>query len=95
MMRLSPCLILLLSCATVDAFVPQHPSRSNLMSRPYTHVVFMASEEIEMVTMDAEERMGKSVSAVKTNLSTIRTGRASSNMLDRVTVDYYGMWTGY
>lgn len=43
------------------------------------------------ITADAEERMDKSVESVKLNLSTIRTGRASSNMLDRVKVDYYGM----
>ena len=45
------------------------------------------------LTLDAEERMGKSVESVKTNLSTIRTGRANSNMLDRVKVEYYGRLT--
>ena len=50
----------------------------------------MVNEEVEMVTLDAEERMQKSIESVKKNLSTIRTGRASASLLDRVVVDYYG-----
>lgn len=37
--------------------------------------------------------MKKSVDSVKQNLGTVRTGRASANMLDRVKVDYYGVET--
>merc|ERR1712071_300254 len=55
-----------------------------------TPTLQMVSEEVEMITMDTEERMQKSVESVKKNLSTIRTGRASVNLLDRVMVDYYG-----
>lgn len=50
----------------------------------------MAFEETEELEMDAEERMLKSVEAVKKSLVTIRTGRASASILDRVMVDYYG-----
>lgn len=50
----------------------------------------MANEEVELVTDDARERMQKSIESVKKNLTTIRTGRASTSMLDRVVVDYYG-----
>lgn len=46
-----------------------------------------------MITMDAEDRMSKSVDSVRTNLGTIRTGRASSTILDRVKADYYGVET--
>eukprot|EP00547_Thalassionema_nitzschioides_P002443 CAMPEP_0194203100 /NCGR_PEP_ID=MMETSP0156-20130528/2972_1 /TAXON_ID=33649 /ORGANISM="Thalassionema nitzschioides, Strain L26-B" /LENGTH=189 /DNA_ID=CAMNT_0038928781 /DNA_START=148 /DNA_END=717 /DNA_ORIENTATION=- len=53
----------------------------------------MAAEAVEEIEMDAEERMSKSVYSVKQNLLTIRTGRASANMLDRVEVDYYGAMT--
>lgn len=53
----------------------------------------VAIESIDEALMDAEDRMGKSVESVKTNLLTIRTGRASPNMLDRVQVDYYGAMT--
>lgn len=42
---------------------------------------------------DAEERMGKSVESCKGELATVRTGRASPHLLDRVVVDYYGAET--
>lgn len=38
----------------------------------------------------AEDRMRKSVEALRHDLSTIRTGRASPALLERVTVDYFG-----
>ena len=50
----------------------------------------MANEAIELITMEAEERMGKSVDSVKLALTGIRTGRATTTILDRVKVDYYG-----
>jgi len=40
--------------------------------------------------MDVEDRMEKSVEKLKKNLTTIRTGRASAAILDRVSVNYYG-----
>ena len=39
---------------------------------------------------EAEERMGKSVDALRNELATVRTGRASPHLLDRIVVDYYG-----
>jgi ribosome recycling factor len=39
---------------------------------------------------EAEERMEKSVESCKSELATVRTGRASPHLLDRVIVDYYG-----
>ncbi|HZS76889.1 MAG TPA: ribosome recycling factor [Ktedonobacteraceae bacterium] len=39
---------------------------------------------------DAERRMQKAVEALKHDLSSIRTGRASSALLERISVDYYG-----
>jgi ribosome recycling factor len=63
-------------------------------SRPASFVVLsMVAEEIEEIYMDAEDRMDKSVVSVKNSLASIRTGRASPNMLDRVKVDYYGVPT--
>lgn len=53
----------------------------------------MSAEEMEMVALDAEERMDKTMSNLAENLSTIRTGRANPNMLDRVEADYYGAMT--
>ena len=45
---------------------------------------------VKDIQTDVQERMLKSIESVKQNLITIRTGRASANMLDRVKVDYYG-----
>ena len=38
----------------------------------------------------AKDKMGKSVEHARTEFSTVRTGRASSSLLDRIDVDYYG-----
>ena len=48
---------------------------------------------IEELLQDARERMGKSIESTKTELATVRTGRASPHLLDRVSVDYYGAQT--
>jgi ribosome recycling factor len=42
---------------------------------------------------DAREHMDKSVEATRSKFGTIRTGRASPSLLDRVMVDYYGAQT--
>src|SRR3954449_849124 len=39
---------------------------------------------------DAEDRMAKAMDALRQHLNTIRTGRASPALLDRITVEYYG-----
>jgi len=48
---------------------------------------------INEVLADTEERMQKTVESLRTDLTTIRTGRASPAIVDRVMVDYYGMPT--
>jgi ribosome recycling factor len=50
-------------------------------------------EMIDELLADAKERMQKSVEATRNELATVRTGRASPHLLDRVTVDYYGAQT--
>jgi ribosome recycling factor len=47
-------------------------------------------ELIDELLADAKERMAKSVESSRGELTTVRTGRASPHLLDRVTVDYYG-----
>lgn len=42
------------------------------------------------VLNDAEERMEKAIEALQADLRTIRTGRASPALVERVQVDYYG-----
>jgi len=45
---------------------------------------------IDEIELDASERMEKSVSALKSQLSKIRTGRAHPSLLDSIMVSYYG-----
>jgi len=51
------------------------------------------SELIDELLADAGERMTKSVESTRGELATVRTGRASPHLLDRVVVDYYGAAT--
>ena len=48
---------------------------------------------IDDLIQDAERRMHKSVEAAQGEFSTLRTGRASPALLDRVQIDYYGQQT--
>jgi ribosome recycling factor len=45
---------------------------------------------IEEFKKDAEVRMNKSVEALKSDLTKLRTGRAHTSLLEHITVDYYG-----
>lgn len=48
---------------------------------------------IESTIKETKERMAKTVEAMKTELSRVRTGRASLSLLDGIRVDYYGTLT--
>ncbi len=48
------------------------------------------SEAIDLLLDDARERMGKRVESTQHEFGTVRAGRASTQLLDRVVVDYYG-----
>jgi len=50
-------------------------------------------ELIDELLKDAEGRMTKSVESSRGELATVRTGRASPHLLDRIMVDYYGAQT--
>jgi ribosome recycling factor len=56
-------------------------------------MVMTAENLIDELLEDARERMTKSVEAAQLEFSTVRTGRASPSLLDRVVVDYYGAMT--
>ena len=45
---------------------------------------------IEDIKKDAAERMAKCVAALRNELKKLRTGRASTNLLEHLRVDYYG-----
>jgi ribosome recycling factor len=46
--------------------------------------------EIKDIASDARKRMDSAVEDARRKLATVRTGRASVNLLDNVTVEYYG-----
>jgi ribosome recycling factor len=48
---------------------------------------------IDDLLKDARDRMGKSIESTRHEFATVRTGRASPHLLDRVNVDYYGAQT--
>lgn len=50
----------------------------------------MDSELVREFMDEARDRMAKSVEATRGEFATVRTGRASPQLLDRVNVDYYG-----
>jgi ribosome recycling factor len=51
------------------------------------------SEMTDELLADAGERMTKSVEATRSEFTSVRTGRASPALLDRIVVDYYGAAT--
>ena len=50
-------------------------------------------ELIDELLKDARERMDKSVESIRHEFASVRTGRASPALLDRIVVDYYGVRT--
>src|SRR3954454_16892808 len=48
---------------------------------------------LEELLADAKRRMAKSVDATKHEFASVRAGRASTALLDRISVDYYGTKT--
>jgi len=48
---------------------------------------------IDDLLQDAREHMDKSVEATRTKFQSVRAGRASPSLLDRIAVDYYGTMT--
>jgi len=46
-----------------------------------------------MSNQELKTTMSKSVEAAQRNFNTIRTGRANTSLLDRISVEYYGAET--
>ncbi len=51
------------------------------------------SDVVAMVLDDTREKMGKAVDHTSVELSTIRTGRATPSLVEKLKVDYYGVAT--
>jgi len=82
--------LLFLFCliSAASAFLSLHNARPAFLTP-----TILFAEAVDEITLESEERMAKSVESVRQNLSTIRTGRATVNILDRVKVSYYGVET--
>lgn len=50
-------------------------------------------EELEMTLLEVEEKMDKTIANYRTELTTVRTGRANASLLDSIMIDYYGVPT--
>lgn len=48
---------------------------------------------LDLIYSDTEERMGKVINAFQRELATLRAGRATPALLDRIEVDYFGTLT--
>jgi ribosome recycling factor len=51
----------------------------------------MSDEMVELVLLEASEKMDNTVSGARKEFSTVRTGRASSALLEKLTVEAYGV----
>ena len=51
----------------------------------------MSEELVELILIESEEKMGDAVAAARRDFSTVRTGRASSALLERLPVEAYGV----
>ena len=71
-------------------------SRAPAAARRAVQVRAAEEEEFdqEMLMLETEEKMGKSIESLKLNLMSLRTGRASPDILARVMVEYYGAMRG-
>ena len=45
---------------------------------------------MDAITLEAQEKLNKTIDAFKSNLNTLRTGRANAAILDKVYAEYYG-----
>ncbi|KAJ1623424.1 ribosome recycling factor-domain-containing protein [Pavlovales sp. CCMP2436] len=72
--------------AQCSAYAPQRPARAARVSMAEVATV-------KSVQKDVDDRMAKSIQALAISLTTLRTGRASPSMLDRILVDYFGTMT--
>ena len=50
----------------------------------------MENELVDLVMTDTRERMARALEHVKAEFATVRTGRASSSLIEHLLVDYYG-----
>ena len=53
----------------------------------------MNHEQADLILMELEDHMSKTVEVLRREFATVRTGRANPALLDRIFIDYYGVET--
>ncbi|HPG43168.1 MAG TPA: ribosome recycling factor [Acholeplasmataceae bacterium] len=53
----------------------------------------MNHEQADLILMECEDHMNKTIEVMKKDFAAIRTGRANPALLDRIHIDYYGAET--
>src|SRR5439155_2590831 len=75
----------------------QHSARDRRRTGWHDHLDACGGGElmatVDGLVQDAQKRMDSSVEHTRTEFNTVRTGRASAALLDRIEVDYYGQPT--
>ena len=51
------------------------------------------SEDIDMILLEAEEKMDKAIGVTRDDFATIRTGRATTAMFNKINVEFYDTYT--
>jgi ribosome recycling factor len=53
----------------------------------------VVSEDIDMILLEAEEKMDKAIGVTRDDFATIRTGRATTAMFNKINVEFYDTYT--
>ncbi len=51
------------------------------------------SEDIDMILLEAEEKMDKAIGVTRDDFATIRTGRATTAMFNKINIEFYDTYT--
>lgn len=57
---------------------------------PQSLILYVMSEELELIQMDTEASMSKAINHLEAELVKIRAGKANPSMVDGLTAEYYG-----
>lgn len=104
---MKPCTLLLYPLVLFGSALAFVPSYSNYNYRyhyttttttrstrsPFFRPTSLFGTPIDNAKSEAKDRMAKSIESVLENLGTVRAGRASPQILDRIKCDYYGTAT--
>ena len=70
--------------------MPERRGRANSSSSSSSGSGSQDERTIADVLAEAERKMGQSIEAMRRDISTLRTGRATPSLIEDLAVDYYG-----